>query len=615
MRKTHFVLMLLTTAALFGCAAKTSGPSNAVAEIDRRQTLLMAMQQALDEKQPSQAREAATQLFAAEPEPWVRVLIASTWSAEGNRDEAFRELSAAIDAFMRDPSSAGPMAIDLPQNLAEDACWEALRSDPRYPTLLARAKAAQWHPEPLAFDLSASEDPLRTKRPTTDAEPLRTLRETYKLDTVIADATSDLDRVRRMCHWVNGRAGHDGWGRDVPDDALGLLQAAEKGAPWRCVEFGIAVTGCLNAVGIPARTVGGTARDVETLLVGAGHVFAEAWLEDRKCWVFVDAQMDLVAVDVDGAPLHSVGFRNLLARPNPSIAYPLGLSLCMYHFNFSPLEHDDKTVRATLAPISATNPTKFQRQPSKPSDVFTHRLADIYTAPANATPPRTKRVAIVLTNHGQLGDTGKPTGFYLSEATHPYEVFHAAGYQIDFLSPQGGVAPMDGVDRGDPINAAFLDDAALVARTRSTTAIAAADPARYDAIFFSGGHGTMWDFPNDPGVQNLIRSVYERGGVVAAVCHGPAALVNAKLSNGEWLVAGKEISSFTEEEETAVKLENVVPFPLETTLRARGARFVESPNFEPRVAVSERLVTGQNPASATGVAREVVRMVGSAGGS
>ena len=122
----------------------------------------------------------------------------------------------------------------------------------------------------------------------------------------------------------------------------------------------------------------------------------------------------------------------------------------------------------------------------------------------------------------------------------------------------------------------------------------------------------MWDFPNDPGVQQLIRTVYERGGVVAAVCHGPAALVNAKLSDGTWLVAGKQVSSFTDEEEIAVKLEKVVPFALETSLRARGARFVESPNFEPRVAVSERLVTGQNPASATGAAQEVVRLVGSA---
>ncbi|MBM4106022.1 MAG: type 1 glutamine amidotransferase domain-containing protein [Phycisphaerae bacterium] len=224
----------------------------------------------------------------------------------------------------------------------------------------------------------------------------------------------------------------------------------------------------------------------------------------------------------------------------------------------------------------------------------------------NAAAPAPRRVAIVLTNHGQLGDTGKPTGFYLSEATHPYEVFHEAGYEVEFLSPKGGLAPMDGVDASDPINAAFLADEALVARTRQTTPIGAVDPARFDAVFFSGGHGTMWDFPDDPGVQALIRAVYERGGVVAAVCHGPAALVNARLSSGELLVAGKEVSAFTDEEEIAVRLETVVPFALESRLRDRGARFVESPNFEKKVAVSERLVTGQNPASATGVAEAVV---------
>ena len=228
---------------------------------------------------------------------------------------------------------------------------------------------------------------------------------------------------------------------------------------------------------------------------------------------------------------------------------------------------------------------------------------------ANSTTERTPRVAIVLTNHGQLGDTGKPTGFFLSEATHPHEVFRAAGFEIEFLSPKGGIAPMDGVDRSDPINAAFLDDPALVALTRSTTAIGAVDPARYDAVFFSGGHGTMWDFPSDPGVQSLIRAVYERGGVVAAVCHGPAALVDARLSDGSYLVAGKEISAFTDEEEIAVKLEKVVPFALESRLRSRGARFVEAPNFEKKVAVSERVVTGQNPASATGVAEAVVTLV------
>lgn len=225
--------------------------------------------------------------------------------------------------------------------------------------------------------------------------------------------------------------------------------------------------------------------------------------------------------------------------------------------------------------------------------------------PARSTP----RVAIILTNHGTLGNTGKPTGFYLPEATHPYHVFREAGYEVDFLSPKGGLAPMDGLDAKDAINDAFLADAALVACTKSTTAIQAADPARYDAVFLSGRHGTMWDFPADASVQAFARSVYERGGVVAAVCHGPAALVNLRLSDGRYLVAGKEVAAFTDEEEAAVKLDTVVPFALETTLRQRGAMFVESPSFQERVAVSDRLVTGQNPASATGTAEAVVELL------
>jgi len=232
--------------------------------------------------------------------------------------------------------------------------------------------------------------------------------------------------------------------------------------------------------------------------------------------------------------------------------------------------------------------------------------ASVATGQGGSSAQVNRRVAIVLTNHGTLGNTGKPTGFYLSEATHPHHVFREAGYEVDFLSPKGGLAPMDGLDVTDAINDAFLADAALVARTKSTTAIPDAEPARYDAVFFSGGHGTMWDFPEDASLQAFARSVYERGGVVAAVCHGPAALVNLRLSDGRYLVAGKQVAAFTNDEETAVKLDTVVPFALESALRQRGASFVASPNFEERVAVADRLVTGQNPASATGTAEAVI---------
>ena len=216
-----------------------------------------------------------------------------------------------------------------------------------------------------------------------------------------------------------------------------------------------------------------------------------------------------------------------------------------------------------------------------------------------------KKIAIVLTNHSQLGNTGRETGFYLSEAAHPYHVFTQAGYRVELISPKGGACPVDGKKLDDPQNVHFLQQAPY----QKTLPASGVGPASYCAILFAGGHGTMWDFPNDPVLQKLAASVYEEGGVVAAVCHGPAALVNLKLSNGKYLVAGKTVSAFTNEEESAVELTEVVPFALESALIQHGAHFEKAPNFQAKVSVSERLVTGQNPASATGVAEAVVKLL------
>ena len=136
------------------------------------------------------------------------------------------------------------------------------------------------------------------------------------------------------------------------------------------------------------------------------------------------------------------------------------------------------------------------------------------------------------------------------------------------------------------------------------------EAADYDAIYFAGGHGTMWDLPDNDALKRLTADIYEAGGVVSAVCHGPAALVNVTLSDGSHLVDGKELAAFTNDEEAAVELTEAMPFLLETKLRERGARFKAAPNFESNVVVSERLVTGQNPASATGVAEAIVELVG-----
>ncbi|MFO0601552.1 MAG: type 1 glutamine amidotransferase domain-containing protein [Polyangiales bacterium] len=222
---------------------------------------------------------------------------------------------------------------------------------------------------------------------------------------------------------------------------------------------------------------------------------------------------------------------------------------------------------------------------------------------------RTPRVLIVLTSHDRLGTTGRATGAYLPELSHPHAVFAASGFDVDFASVKGGRVPLDGVDRKDPVNAAFLDDAALVARLHDSLAPAAIDPSRYDAIFYAGGHGTMWDFPDDATLASVAAAIWARGGAVGAVCHGPAALVNVRLSDGEPLVAGREVAAFTNDEERAVGLAEVVPFLLADALTAKGAKHRPAANWQRQVVTSGRLVTGQNPASARGVAEAMVTVI------
>lgn len=219
-------------------------------------------------------------------------------------------------------------------------------------------------------------------------------------------------------------------------------------------------------------------------------------------------------------------------------------------------------------------------------------------------------ILIVVTNHGQIGDTGTPTGYYLSEVAHPWHVFTDAGYEVEFASPKGGFAPMDpkSFDLSDPINKAFWHDLKAVQGLVHTQALPKLNPKAYAAIFFAGGHGTMWDFPKSKSVRKSIAKHYKNGGVIGAVCHGPAALVDVKI-DGTPLVQGKEVAAFTNEEEGAVQLTEAMPFLLESKLRELGANFVEADNFQAKVTVSGRLVTGQNPASATGAAEAVLKLL------
>lgn len=213
-------------------------------------------------------------------------------------------------------------------------------------------------------------------------------------------------------------------------------------------------------------------------------------------------------------------------------------------------------------------------------------------------------VLLVLSNHGQLGDTGKKTGFYLSEAAHPYSVFVSNELKVTLASPDGGMAPIDpkSFKLEDEANATFWskfgngdDDAPAVP---TTLALNEVKPGQFDGIFFAGGHGAMWDFPTSETLRALVSSIWTRGGAVGAVCHGPAAFVNLKLPDRSLLVKGRKVAVFTNAEEKAVELSEVVPFSLQDSFEEMGAEVVLAEKFTENAVRDGRLVTGQNPASA-----------------
>jgi putative intracellular protease/amidase len=220
-----------------------------------------------------------------------------------------------------------------------------------------------------------------------------------------------------------------------------------------------------------------------------------------------------------------------------------------------------------------------------------------------------KKILFVVTSHDKKGSTGEATGFYLSEVTHPWEVLHNAGYEIDFVSPQGGKAPIDGFNLEDAVNKKFWENTEYRNKIEHTKKPSDVKPEEYVAIFYAGGHGAMWDLADNKELAIIAQKIYENNGVVSAVCHGPAGLVNIKLSNGKYLVDGKNINAFTNEEEKAVKLENVVPFMLETKLIERGAKFEKSGLWQEHVTTDQRVVTGQNPQSAHAVGEAVLKLL------
>ncbi|WP_433254539.1 type 1 glutamine amidotransferase domain-containing protein [Streptosporangium sp. CA-135522] len=212
-----------------------------------------------------------------------------------------------------------------------------------------------------------------------------------------------------------------------------------------------------------------------------------------------------------------------------------------------------------------------------------------------------QRILVVLTSHDVLGSTGRPTGFWLEELVTPLLAFQRAGLQVDLASTRGGLPPVD------PSSADFdiSQIADLDTLLADTMPLKSVDPHGYDAVFLVGGHGTMWDFPANDTLAEIVSSVYHAG-VVAAVCHGVAGLLEATTPEGAPLVAERTVTGFSDAEEALVGADTAIPFSLQQRLKALGAVVEVGEPFTVTVRRDGRLLTGQNPASSAGVAQALV---------
>jgi len=226
----------------------------------------------------------------------------------------------------------------------------------------------------------------------------------------------------------------------------------------------------------------------------------------------------------------------------------------------------------------------------------------------------TKRILNVVTNVSHYEDPSKPTGLWLSELTHAYHVFAEAGYEQTIVSPKGGASPLEPrslkFPNYDKSAKAWRTNDRKLALLHRTTSPDHLDSADFDAIYFTGGHATMFDFPDSEGLQRITREIFERGGVVSSVCHGYCGLLNTKLSSGELLVAGRKLTGFAWSEEVLARVAKLVPYNAEAEMKKRGARYGKGLiPFASHVVVDGRLVTGQNPRSAKATAKKVVAVL------
>ena len=230
----------------------------------------------------------------------------------------------------------------------------------------------------------------------------------------------------------------------------------------------------------------------------------------------------------------------------------------------------------------------------------------------NAIPYRGKILAVV-TSCAVMGNSGKATGYELTELARAYYVFEANGFEVEVASPLGGEPPMvQDSDDMKMFDYAFLNDSLAQRKVTQSIALKDVDPDKYQGIYFVGGKGAMFDFPQNKHIQSIVKEYYESGKVVGAVCHGPAALVNVTLSNGQHLLAGRTISSFTSEEELFLipEAREIFPFLLQEKLVEKGARFNEGTMYLNTVSKDNQIVTGQNPWSTWEMAESMIAQLG-----
>ena len=226
------------------------------------------------------------------------------------------------------------------------------------------------------------------------------------------------------------------------------------------------------------------------------------------------------------------------------------------------------------------------------------------------------KILIVLTSHDQLGNTGKKTGFWLEEFAAPYYVFKDAGADITVVSPKGGQPPLDPKSDTPDIQTdatrRFKADAAAQAVLAHTGKLSNLSGHDFDALFYPGGHGPLWDLAEDKDSIQLIESMAAAGKTVSAVCHAPGVLRHAKAADGTPLVKGKKVTGFTNTEEAAVQLTDIVPFLVEDMLVKNGGSYSKGADWQPYVVTDGKLITGQNPASSEAAAQAVLYQLKSA---